>query len=338
MSLETAIAHESGALGAGSPDLSVIIVNFRTASLVYECVKSIRRTAGPLSVQVIVVDNHSQDGSAALLREFLPDDVIVEASANGGFARGNSLGLKHAVGRAILLLNPDTELFDDCLAVAMTTLESAGDIGVVGARAQLPDGQFQSTMLRFPSLRALMFAIALPSKVLRSAPWAGDTRYASRDPGRVHEVDAVSGSFMLVKRAVLQEVGALDGRFFMYGEEVEWCHRIRKAGWRIIYQPDARILHHGGASSSHMTVWKAREMMRGQLLYFSIVHGVRRARVAALLMLLRDFVRLPFAAALALVRPGNARLAAILARLGLGLTSLVSPPRGQRAPIDGAAQ
>jgi GT2 family glycosyltransferase len=271
------------------------------------------------------------------LRECLPDDVIVEAPANGGFARGNSLGLQYAVGKVILLLNPDTELFDDCLAIAMTTLQSADDIGVVGARAQLPDGQFQSTMLRFPSLRALFFAIALPSKVLRSAVWAGDTRYASRDPGRIQAVDAVSGNFMLVRRAVLQDVGPLDDRFFMYGEEVEWCHRIRNAGWRIIYQPEARILHHGGASSSHMTVWKAREMMRGQLLYFSIVHGVQRARVAAMLMLLRDVVRLPLAAALALARPGDARWRAILARLGLGVASVVSPPRGQPTPIDGTA-
>ncbi len=315
------------------PDISVVIVSYRTPELVCECVHSVRRSAGRFNVQIVIVDNDSQDGTVDLLRQRLPRETIIASPENGGFARGNELGFRQAVGRRILLLNPDAEVHAETLRNAVAALDADPRIGVIGAKVRLPDGRYQSSMIRFYSLRALLFSIFLPVGLGRRLAWAGDTRYASRDPDRPQDVDAVAGGFMLIRREVLEQVGGLDPRFFMYGEEVEWCHRIRRAGWRIVYRPDVTMLHHGGASTSHRTVWKAREMMRGQLLYFAIVHGSGTARAAAALMIMRDLVRLPVALVLSVRRSGRERLRATLARLKLGISGVISPPRGQQTPL-----
>lgn len=314
------------------PDISVIIVSYETRDLTDACVASVKRHAGGLRVEIIVVDNCSTDGTAAALRAAHPDIAVISSPVNGGFAYGNALGLAVARGAMILVLNPDTELRPDTLERAVAALRADPRLGVVGALVELPDGTIQNSTIRFPSLRALAFNVALPARLQRRLPWAGDQRYASLDRSRPQRLDAVSGCFMLVKREVVDSVGGFDTRFFIYGEEVEWCRRIRRAGWEIEYRPDVRILHHGGASTSHMTVWKAREMMRGQLLYFALVHGRGKARLAALLMLVRDLVRLPLALVGALSASGRERLRAVLARLALGGRSLLSPPRGQSLP------
>lgn len=314
------------------PDISVIIVSYETRDLTDACVRSVKRHAAGFRVEAIVVDNCSTDGTATALRAAHPDIVVISAPINGGFAYGNALGMAVARGRMLLVLNPDTELRPDTLERAVGALQADPRLGVVGALVELPDGTIQNSTIRFPSLRALAFNVALPARLQRRLPWAGDQRYASLDRSRPQRLDAVSGCFMLVKREVVETVGGFDTRFFIYGEEVEWCRRIRRGGWEIEYRPEVRILHHGGASTNHMTVWKAREMMRGQLLYFALTHGRGKARLAALLMLLRDLVRLPLALAGAATAAGRERARAVLARLSLGFRSLLSPPRGQSLP------
>ncbi len=317
-----------------APDISVVIVSYETRDLTDACVQSIKDLSGEVVVEVIVVDNCSSDNSAASLHERHPDITVIASPVNAGFAAGNLLGFQAARGRHVLLLNPDAELREGALRNALAILSDDRRIGVVGACVELPDGRPQSSIIRFPSFRNLLFNVFLPVRLQRASSWFGDPRYASHDPAVPCDVDAAGGAFMLVRRKVIDEVGGLDPRFFMYGEEVEWCRRIRRAGWRIVYRPDVRILHHGGASTSHRTVWKAREMMRGQLLYFAIAHGMWHARIAALLMLMRDLVRLPVRLVQSLVGSGAQHSRAMLARIVLGMQSLARPPRGQKLPAN----
>lgn len=315
-------------------DISVVIVNYRTPQETIACVDSLRKHAGQFTLQVIVVDNASGDDSVAQIRAAHPDITVIAAPDNGGFAYGNGVGFLHATAPLVLLLNPDAEIEAGTLAAAAEQLEASEKTGMVGASVAFPDGRMQSSVMRFPSLVTQAWSVGVPMGLQRSNPAFGDPRYASRDLTQPQDVDAVAGCFMLLRREVLDEVGPLDTRFFMYGEEVEWCRRIRQAGWNIRYAPDARIVHLGGASSSHMTVWKAREMMRGQLLYFRLAEGAGKARIAAALMVLRDLVRLAPAAIGALRGPvGRERLAALRARLALGVKSIFAPPSGQRISL-----
>ena len=318
-------------------DISVVVVNYRTARETSACVNSLKRHPDGFSLQIIVVDNASGDGSVEFLRAAHPDITVIAAPENGGFAYGNAVGFAEAEAPLILLLNPDAEVYEGTLKSAVAELGRTEEIGMVGARVSLPDGRTQSSVIRFPSLAAQAWSVFVPNRIRRTNPVFGDPRYASLDLSQAQDVDAVAGCFMLVRREVLEQVGGLDTRFFMYGEEVDWCRRIRAGGWGIRYCPDAHIAHLGGASSSHLTVWKAREMMRGQLLYHRLADGPAAARIAAALMIVRDLVRVPPAGLSALrSNAGRERLAALRARLALGLKSLLSPPKGQEIQLPAA--
>lgn len=314
------------------PDVSVVIVSYETRELTAACVRSIMAWSGDLDVEIIVVDNCSTDGTSAALRSEFPEITVIDAPVNGGFAYGNALGTRASSGRHILYLNPDSEIFAETLPAAIAALDREPRLGMIGARVLTPDGGDQNAMIRFPSFRAMAANVVLPASYQERSALFGDRRYASADPALSHKVDAVCGCFMFARREMVEQVGGMDPRFFLYGEEVEWARRIRRAGWEIAYRPEVRVMHIGGASSDHLTVFKAREMTRGQLLYFTLAEGPARARIAAALMVLRDLVRLPAALAMAGRRGAGERLRAVLARLALAARSVLSPPRGQPLP------
>ena len=315
---------------ATSCDISVVIVSYNTREMTLACVESVKRHAEGLGIQVVVVDNCSSDGSSQALRSHHPDITVIDAPANHGFAQGNVLGFRHCLGRYILLLNPDAEIYPQTLLNAVRYMDEHKQVGVVGARVFLPDGSQQSSMIRFPNLWSSFSNIFLPVSTVRRTRLAGDTRYAGFSNESINSVDAVSGCFMLTRRSVIEQVGSLDNRFFMYGEELEWCWRIRNAGWDIVYHPDVRILHHGGASTRNLNSWKAVEMMRGQLLFFRLCRGKTAAYVAALMMVARDLLRIWPLALIAIIRRNRSEdLRAVVARLLFGLKSLFRPPSGQ---------
>jgi len=309
-------------------DLSVVVVSYNTREMTLACVRSVLEHKGALSVEVIVVDNQSSDGSSAALRDAFPDITVIDAPANGGFAYGNAIGFEQAHGRYVLLLNPDTQVYAGGLEDSIAYMEENPQTAIMGPLVRLEDGSQQSSMIRFLSLTALASSIVIPNRWLRKTTWFGDIRYADHSRAEVNRVDAVSGCFMMVRREVLAKVGGLDTRFFMYGEETEWCHRIRAVRWEIEYNPAVEILHHGAASTEHMSAWKAVEMARGQLLFLRFTRGAGIAWFAALLMTLRDLLRAPAFIALALV--GRAKRAETWwARLRFVLKSLISLPKGQ---------
>ncbi|MCA9934310.1 MAG: glycosyltransferase family 2 protein, partial [Anaerolineales bacterium] len=231
-----------------SPDLSIIIVNWNVRELLRACLQSIERGRGALDVEVIVVDSASSDDSVAMLQTDFPWVRLIACEENVGFPKGNNLGLAAANGRYLYLLNPDTEIVGDALSVMVGYMVQHPDVGVVGAQLLYADGRIQSSRRRFPTVMTGLFESTwlqplAPRKLLRDY-------YAEDLPDdQTADVDWVMGASMLARREVVEQVGGMDEAYFMYSEELDWCRRIKDAGWRVVYLPQAQVIHHEGKSS-----------------------------------------------------------------------------------------
>ena len=232
-------------------DCSVLIVNWNTRSLLRACLASIPRE-GDCRLEVIVVDNGSEDGSPEMVVREFPWVRLFRNAENRGFAAANNQAIAVSTGRHVLLLNSDTEVRGDTIDRCVRWLDAHPDTAVLGGRVSNPDGTMQPTCFRDPGLLDLaMLATGLHR--LRRPAWLADlagrqrmTRWM-RDDER--DVDVVTGCHMLVRRDAMNLVGTLDEDFFFYGEEADWCRRFRDAGWRVRFAPIGDVIHHGGAST-----------------------------------------------------------------------------------------
>jgi GT2 family glycosyltransferase len=258
--------------------LSILIVSWNVRDLLRDCLRSIERGRGDLDVEVIVVDSASADGSAAMVAAEFPWVTLLPQTDNVGFPRGNNIALAQARGDSLLLLNPDTVVLDDALTVLVDYLRAYPDVGVVGPQLLNPDGSVQSSRRRFPTL-ATGF---LESTWLEGVAPGVLRRYYALDlpDDATAEVEWLVGACLMVPRAVYERVGGLDEGYYMYSEELDWCRRIRADGWRVVYHPAARVVHHVGKSSEQAVTARHINFQRAKLRYFRKYHG--RA-VAALL-------------------------------------------------------
>lgn len=222
-----------------TPDVSIVIVNWNTGELLARCLGSLRPRGG-LTVEVIVVDNASIDGSASL--EAPPDDDVqlVLNVENVGFARACNQGIRRSGGRYVLLLNPDTRLVAGALEALVAFMDAHPEAGAAGPALLNPDGSLQPSGGQLPALRRLLAIHPLLVRFL-AVP---DDPLRHRDFGLVVEVEEVSGACLIGRRAAVEAVGLLDERFFLYYEDVDWCRRLRQDGWKIYYVPQARVVHH----------------------------------------------------------------------------------------------
>lgn len=265
-------------------DLSIIIVNWNVRELLRACLHSISEGRGDLDVEVIVVDSGSEDGSAAMARQEFPWVRLIACEENVGFPRGNNIGLGEANGRFLLLLNPDTELVGDALSRMVDYLRRQPDVGVLGPQLLNPDGTVQSSRRRFPTLATAF----LESTWLQ--PWAPQRllrRYYAADlpDDAVADVDWVTGACMLARRQVAAAIGGMDEDYFMYSEELDWCRRMKDAGWRVVYFPSAQVVHHVGKSSEQAVTARHVNFNRAKLRYFRKYHGRFPAAVLRLFLL-----------------------------------------------------
>jgi len=321
-------------------DLSVIIVSYNTKNITLECVQSVLDHKGALAVEIIVVDNCSTDGSTKALRDAFPDITVIDSPANGGFAYGNNIGFEKSHGRYILLLNPDTRVHPGGLEKAVAYMDTHQKTGCLGPRVLNSDGQLDKSMMRYLSLTQFFFLIFIPAKFAQNLKIFGDMRYASRSYDDINDIDAMTGCFILTRRKILEEIGGLDQRFFMYGEETEWCRRITRAGWKIQYHPDITILHHGAASTVNMSEWKAVEMTKGHILFLKFTRGAFVAWIGTLFMIMRDILRAPYYGVISLVKGfrWSANAKPWWKRLKFLIRAIIIQPQGQTitrpAPVD----
>ena len=266
-------------------DLSIIIVSWNVQTFLERCLRSIENQQDDLNIEVIVVDSASTDGSAKMVKEEFPRVRLIECAENVGFPKGNNIGMKAASGRLLLLLNPDTELNDRALAILIGYLAQHEDVGVVGGQLLNSDGTVQSSRRRFPTVTTAIFE----STWLQ--PFASDSvlkRYYVDDVpfNATTEVDWLTGACLMTRRAVVEEVGLMDEAYFMYSEELDWCKRIKDAGWKIVYVPNAKVVHHTGKSSEQAITERHINFQRAKLRYFRKFHGIITSSIIRITLLL----------------------------------------------------
>jgi len=248
--------------------LSVIIVNYNVRPFLQQALTSVSRAVKGIDSEIIVVDNGSGDGSVQLVQREFPDVNLIRNTENVGFARANNQAIEIADGEVVALVNPDTLIREDTFKVCLDYLESHDDVGVVGCKILNPDGTLQLACRRsFPSPWVAFTKIAGLNALFPKSKIFGRYNLTYLDPDMITEVEAISGSFMVVKKKVIDQVGLLDERFFMYGEDLDWCYRIHKSGWKIIYLPDTEIIHYKGQSAKEAPFDSLRVFYNAMLLF-----------------------------------------------------------------------
>lgn len=266
-------------------DLSVVIVNWNVRGLLQRCLRSILESKPSIiNLQVIVVDNASTDGSVEMIQAEFPNVHLITNTHNRGFPAANNQGIAAAQGRYVFLLNPDTEVVSDALATMVTFADEHPDVGVVGPQLLNPDGSVQSSRRRLPTLATAFFESTWLSPY---APKSLLRRYQMRDtPDDVtQDVGWVDGAALMARREAIEQVGLMDEGFFMYSEELDWCQRFGEAGWRVVYLPTARILHHRGKSSEQVVAAGHIYFQTSKVHYFRKYHGRFVAEVLRLFLL-----------------------------------------------------
>jgi len=280
-------------------DLSVIIVSWNVRDLLRRCLQALVPSSkfqvsrsplnnlepGTCNLELFVVDNASSDGSAAMVRQHFPQVRLIANDSNLGFTHGNNQGLAASQGRYVLLLNPDTEVVGEAVATLLTFLDAHPDVGVVGPQLRYPDGSIQPSRRRFPTL-----ATAFVESTVLQPLFAGSSllrRYyvADRPDDVTQDVDWLVGACLLVRREAIAQAGPLDEGFFMYAEELDWCRRIKQAGWRIVYLPAAQVIHYEGKSSEQNLAARDIRFHSSKVRYFRQHHGVWQAELLRLFLL-----------------------------------------------------
>ena len=253
-------------------DLTVIIVSWNVADLLAACLNSITDRKQALELEIIVVDSASNDGTVTMLQERYPQVNVIAQVENLGFVRCNNIGLQQARGRHIILLNPDTEVIGDALAQMVTYLDQNPSVGIVGPHTLNTDGSTQSSRRRFPTLAT---AFVESTWLQPYAPKAIlDHYYVNDQPDTATiDVDWVQGSALMARREVYEKIGGLDEGYEMYSEELDWCHRAKEAGWRVVYLGHAQVTHHGGKSSEQVIARRHILFQQSKLRYFYKYHG-----------------------------------------------------------------
>jgi GT2 family glycosyltransferase len=242
-------------------DLSIIVINWNTRDMLRDCLNSVLDNEHPAATELIVADNASTDGSQQMVVAEFPEVQLVANEDNLGFALANNIAMERAKGRYVLLLNSDTLVHGPVLKDCFDYMERAPDAGAMGCRVLNRDGSLQHSTSHFPTLKNLLVQTTGLEKIsaLKSLR---EYRMLDWDRRDQRSVETISGCFMFMRRACLEDVGLLDNAFFFFGEETDWCRRAREAGWGIDFAPVGEITHFGGGSSGSLN--HRRDLMLSQ--------------------------------------------------------------------------
>lgn len=257
-------------------ELSIIVINWNTRQMLKECLESVRDNAPDFAYEVLIVDNASADGSAAMVKQEFPQYQIIENDTNRGFAAANNQAMQIAKGSTILLLNSDTLVHGRVLEESVRYLQPRPEVGAMGCRVLNTDGTVQLTCSQFPSLwNQVLMASGLWR--LRWPRYFGKYLMTDWQRDSERDVDTISGCYLLVRTSIVKQIGMLDEDFFFFGEETDWCLRMRKAGWKLRFAPVGTITHHGSASVRKLN-HKRDVMLSGAMIRLQLKHrGVAAA-------------------------------------------------------------
>jgi GT2 family glycosyltransferase len=230
-------------------DVSVIVVAWNVRELLRSCLQSVYQETKGIEFELIYVDNGSEDGSLEMVRQEFPQVRIIPNQDNKGFIRANNQGIEVATGRYVLLLNSDTIVLENAIAKAVQFADVHPEAAVVGCRVLNPNRTLQDNCFRFYSTFNMILDVLWLSRAFRNNSLFGRKAYAGWNYDSEREVDVVVGCFSLVRMKAIQQVGMMDERFFTYGDDIDWCYRFKRAGWKVLFTPVPRIIHYGGQTT-----------------------------------------------------------------------------------------
>lgn len=238
-------------------DLSICIVSFNTRDLLRGCLNSLLSSATRYSYEVIITDNGSSDGSQEMLAAEFPRVQVIYNDSNQGYTRPMNQALQAGVGRYLMQLNPDTLMHPGLIDSLLDYMDASPQVGICTPKVLNSDGTLQKQCRRSAARPwdAVSYVLGL-SRLFPGSRLFGRYLMEYLPEDQIAEVEAVSGSCMLIRRAVIDQIGYLDEQFFAYQEDTEFCFRARKAGWKIFYMPQAQITHYGGLGGSRFVPYR----------------------------------------------------------------------------------
>ena len=288
--------------------LSIIIVSWNVCDYLADCIESIVKNCRLLQYEIIVIDNASDDGTVDLIKNKYPGLVLIINDTNKGFAYANNQGIRQARGRYLLFLNPDTIIIKpDAVEKMLAFLEQNRDVGAVGPRLLNEDLTVQHSVRTFPTFRGALYRHTILRYFGLFKEHHEKWRMKDFKPARPTDVDQLMGAAILAEKDLALKVGGFDERFFMYYEEIDFCCRIKKAGYRIVFFPDVSIIHLGGKSTGQIPLRKKFMAIKSLLMFF----GKHRNKSAVIgfavfflpLFIMREILELPVRAIKACLNP-----------------------------------
>ncbi len=256
------------------PDISIVIVNYNVKDFLLQCLRSIEKASKSKSVETIVVDNDSSDGSVKFLEPLFPQVKFVQLEENLGFAKANNIGIAEAKGKFVLILNPDTILEEDTLEVMSDFLKNNPEVGCAGCKTLNPDGSFQLACRRgFPTPWASFCKLFGLQRLFPKSKLFAQYNQTYKSENETYYVDAVAGAFMFCRKEALKETGGFSEEYFMYGEDLDLCYRMRRKGWKIAYVHSASIIHYKGESSKRSSVNEIRNFYEAMEIFARKYYG-----------------------------------------------------------------
>jgi GT2 family glycosyltransferase len=243
-------------------DLSIIIVSYNTKEFLRGCIESIYKTTKNIKFEVIVVDNDSSDESVLSIKKYVSsinaeNFELIENRENLGFSKANNLGVKKATGRYLLFLNPDVVVYEKTLEGMIAFMDENKDAGAATCKLVMPNGKIDDASHRgFPTPWNSFAHFSGLAKLLGKTKLFGGYNLGFKDFAKTHEIDALAGAFMVVRRKAGEEVGWWDEDYFFYGEDIDFCYMLKQAGWKIYYVPQHLVLHYKGVSGGIKKVSK----------------------------------------------------------------------------------
>ena len=270
--------------------LSIIIVGWNVEFDLVQCLNSLGENPPSEPFETIVVDNNSSDATVAVVKEKFPQVKVIANQDNRGFAAANNQGIEISSGEYVLLLNPDTIVHPNALDILIKFLDEHPDVGACGSKLLNDDGSVQASVRRFPTFRGVLYSHTVCRLLGLFRPQY--RKWMMKDFGydEQTDVDQLMGAALLVRKSTIDKVGLLDADFFMYFEEVDWCYRIKQAGWRLVFLPESVITHLGGRSSSQVPL-KRIMTLTSLLVFFRKHRGKVSSRLFSITFKLAVIIR-----------------------------------------------
>ncbi|MFX0199831.1 MAG: glycosyltransferase family 2 protein [Candidatus Hodarchaeota archaeon] len=273
-------------------DVSAIIVSWNAKEFLLGCLQSLANERPQNSMEIIVVDNASRDGSPELVKQQFPLVKLIRKKVNLGFAKANNIGIRQSSGGYICLINSDITVQKGCIDRMRAYMDEHPSVGILGPKILNKDLVVQSSSMDFPTLLNSFFQAFGLHRILPKVRISLEPSTDAFSYNSARSVEVLSGCFWMIRRDALNQVGLLDENFFLYLEDVDWCKRFHEAEWDVVYFPSAEAIHYGQGSSSDSPARYIRELLRSRLIYWRKHHGRTAQIVIALVSLLHYTLRL----------------------------------------------